>query len=392
MPPASRLPAPTAQRVAEHGAVQLGPGADARTAHEDAAFHLCVSADHDALLHHRLQHRGALADDCARAEHDERTHAGACAHSHAVGDVARRHDASAGGDLRRRRDVQVLLAERFPGFRLELPLEDVEVRLQVAVGRADVAPVPLVHVAVERAGGGELGEHAALDGEQPAARDHLEHLGLEHVHAGVDQRRALPLPGLLEEARHRPVLAELDQPVAARVLDGREEDGAHAAPAAVRRGEGGEVDVAEHVAVEDEKARVVQASLAVGDGSGRAERLVLDAVVHFEAVGRAVADDGLDGLRQEPRGEDGPLHAVPHEVVEDVRDERALYDRRHRLGHARRDGAEARTLAPDEDDGLSRMPLGGAHPRLIGGRASRAHLQGRCPRTRGLPRPRRPGR
>ena len=116
----------------------------------------------------------------------------------------------------------------------------------------------MVDVAVERAGRGELGEHAALDREQPAARDHLEDLGLEDVDAGVDERRALPLPGLLEEAGHGAVLAQLDQAVAARVLDGREEDGAHAALGSVRGGERAQVDVAQDVAVEDVEAAVVE--------------------------------------------------------------------------------------------------------------------------------------
>ena len=66
---------------------------------------------------------------------------------------------------------------------------------------------------------------------------------------------------------------------------------------------------------------------------------VLDGVVDPQTVAGAVADLRLDGLGEEARGEDGALHAVPREVVEDVGDERALDHRCDRLGHARRDRA-----------------------------------------------------
>ena len=83
-------------------------------------------------------------------------------------------------------------------------LEDVEVRLQVALGGADVAPVAAVRrTRTASPAWASAREHAALDAEQAPARDHLEHLGLQHVHAGVDERRALPLARLLEEARRR---------------------------------------------------------------------------------------------------------------------------------------------------------------------------------------------
>ena len=297
-----------------------------------------------------------------------------------------------GVDLGGRRDVQVLVAELVGDARVHLPLEDVEVRLQVAVRRADVAPVPVVHVAVQRAGRRELGEHAALDGEQPAARDHLQHLGLEHVDAGVDERRALPLPGLLEEAGDGAVLAQFHETVAPRVLHRREEDGAHAALGRVRGGERAEVDVAEHVAVEDVEAAVVEQRVAVGDGAGGAERLVLDGVVDLESVAGAVADDRLDGLGEKAGGEDRALHAVTGEVVEDVGDERPLDDRRDRLGHARGDGTQPRALAADEDDGLPRDASRRAHAGLRGRRARGPRRPGRCPRTRCPPRRRRRGR
>ena len=265
-------------------------------------------------------------------------------------------------------------------------------RLQVAVRRADVAPVPVVHVPVQRAGRRELGEHAALDREQPAARDHLQHLGLEDVDAGVDERRALPLPGLLEEAGDRAVLAQFHESVAPRVFDRREEDGAHAALGRVRGRQRAEVDVAEDVAVEHVEAAVVQHGVAVGDGAGGAERFVLDGVGDLEPVAGAVADDGLDRLGEEAGREHRPLHAVTGEIVEDVGDERPLDDRRDRLGHAGGDGPQPRALAADEDDGLSRDASRRAHAALSGRRPRGPRRPGRCPRTRCRPRRRPRGR
>ena len=45
-------------------------------------------------------------------------------------------------------------------------------------------------------------------------------------------------------------------------------------------------------------------------------------------------------------------HAVAHEVLEDVGDERPSDDRSDRLGHPRGDRPQTRALAADEDDGL----------------------------------------
>ena len=70
-----------------------------------------------------------------------------------------------GGDLRGRRDVQILLAQGVADRGVDPPLEDVEVGLQVQLRSADVAPVAVVDVAVDEAGR-PLGTRL-LDGEQP---------------------------------------------------------------------------------------------------------------------------------------------------------------------------------------------------------------------------------
>ena len=97
--------------------------------------------------------------------------------------------------------------------------------------------------------------------------------------------------------------------------------------------------VPKHVAVEHVEAAVVELVGAVCHGPRRAEGFCLDGVVDLQTVAGTVADLRLDGRGEEARGEDGALHAVPREIVEDVGDERALDDRGDGLRHARRDGA-----------------------------------------------------
>src|SRR5450756_1181170 len=148
---------------ADHGAVQLRARADAALAHDDAALHLRVRADDDAGLDHRFEDRRPFRDHRAGAEHGQRADPGAGVHAHVLANVAGRYDARPGIDVGRRGDVQVLLAEHVGHRRVDGPLEDVEVGLQIALGRADVAPVTAVDVPVQRPRLGQPREHATLD-------------------------------------------------------------------------------------------------------------------------------------------------------------------------------------------------------------------------------------
>ena len=394
MPPTRRLPAPTRQPSPITALCSCVPAPIAALAHDDAALDLGVRADDDAGLDHRFEDRRPFSDHRAGAEHGQRADPGAGLDARVLADVARRHDARPGVDVGRRGDVQILLAQHVGHRRVDGALEDIEVGLQVALGGADVAPVATVHVAVQRARLGQPREHAALDAEQAPSRDHLEHLVLQHVHARVDERRALPLARLLQEAGDAAVVTQLDEAVSPGILDRGQEDRAHAALAGVQRRERREVDVAQDVAVEHVETAVVELVGAVRDGSRRAQRFGLDGVVDVQTVAGAVADLRLDGCGKIAGGEDRALHAVPREIVEDVGDEGALDDRGHGLRHARRDGAQARALATDEDDCLGGGVATRAHARPVvrRRRTSTRGRRGRCPRTPGRPPRRRQGR
>ena len=236
-------------------------------------------------------------------------------------------------------------------------------RLQVAFGRADVAPVGVGGKGVETSGRGELRKHAALDRELPVGRDHVEHLGLEQIHPRVDERamgrHRIVGAGLLDELGHAAVVVDLDQAVAARVVDAGEQDGRNSSPLPVKSPHRGEGDVGQHVAVEGVQAAFVELGLNVLDGAGGAQRLLFDHVAHRQAVALAVADRFLERVSQVARRKDGAPHAVAREVLEDVADERPAHERHDRLGHARGDRPQPSALAADQNDGLSARRIAG---------------------------------
>ena len=88
---------------------------------------------------------------------------------------------------------------------LDLAVEHVGVRAEVRLERADVLPVAVGDVAVERAAVVEhRGEHVAREVDDLALGDEVEDLGLEHVDAGVDGVGEHLAPGgLLEEPLDR---------------------------------------------------------------------------------------------------------------------------------------------------------------------------------------------
>ena len=101
-----------------------------------------------------------------------------------------------------------------------MPLEQVAGGLDVALGRAEVQPVAVGVVGVD-AVADELREDVVFERAVLAGRDHLEHIALEHVGAGVDARvgrRVLGF-GLLEERLDAVLVVGQDDAVGGRVLD-----------------------------------------------------------------------------------------------------------------------------------------------------------------------------
>jgi hypothetical protein len=125
----------------------------------------------------------------------------------------------------------------------------VEVGLPVLVEVADVLPVAVADVAVERP------PHLQQEGEElfrevvrPVGRDVAEHLRLEHVDAGVDRVGEDLAPArLLEEAHDAAVVLGDHDPELERVRDALQADRHERALLPVKGDEGAEVDVAERI-------------------------------------------------------------------------------------------------------------------------------------------------
>ncbi len=234
-------------------------------------------------------------------------------------------------------------------------VERVEVRLPVLVEVPDVLPVAVEDVAVDRPAHLEQQREELLrEVVRPVLRDVLQHLGLEHVDAGVDRvGEDLAPAGLLEEALDAAVLVGDDDPELERVLDRLEPDRHGGALLAVRLDEGGQVDVAEGVSGDDEE-RVVEPAGGALHGAGGAERGLLDRVADVDAERLAAAEIAPDRLRQEGDRHDHVLEAVAPEELDDVLHARLADDRHHRLGLVRGQRPQPRALSPRHDDGLHR--------------------------------------
>ena len=196
---------------------------------------------------------------------------------------------------------------------------------------------------------GEPREDLALDRDGATRRDEIEHLGLEHVEAGVDQVGVDLLgPRLLEERLDTSVRGGANEPVSARIGDRREQDRRLGAGRAMERHQLAEVGLAQRVAVEREEA-LVELAPGEADRSPGAERLVLDRVVERQAV-VVGAEARLDLIRQVPARDDGMLDAVPSEMLERIGEERPVDERQHVLARAIGERSEPRALPSDEDD------------------------------------------
>ena len=113
-----------------------------------------------------------------------------------------------------------------------------------------------------------------------------------------------------------------------------------------------EVDVREHVAVQDEQALLEQA-LVVREPhrAGRAERdLLVDVAQPHAALD--VAEHVVYGVREEAEREDRLVDTVTMQPVEHERQERAARQRQHRLRRRQGQRPQPRALAPGEDERL----------------------------------------
>ena len=246
---------------------------------------------------------------------------------------------------------------------LDLAVQQVAVGGEVLRQAADVLPVALGDVAVERRPHLEqLGEQLLAEVVLGVRRDVVEHLGLEHVDAGVDRVAEDLAPGrLLEKALDPPLFVDHHDAELERVLHALEGDGDHGAALLVERDDVLQVEVGERVAADDDERVVAELVLGQLDAAGGAGRSLLHRVLHAHAERGPVAEVVADDLGQEHERDDGLVDAVPLEQLHDVLHARLAAQRHHRLGLVARERPQAGALAAGHDH------CAHASPQLFGG-------------------------
>ena len=229
---------------------------------------------------------------------------------------------------------------------LYLAVQDVAVDLHVGVEGADVRPVPVADVAVDReALLQEQGEEVPGEVELAPLGDEIKDLTLDDVdpRVGGVAEHVSP-PRLLQEPLHPAFLVRDDDPELQRVLDALQRDRDRRASRLVDSHQLGEVDVREGVPGQHDEP-VVQERPRVPDAPRGPQRLFLGGVGEGHAEIRPVAEVvPNDACQEMDRGHQLGEPVMPSEP-DDVLHHRLAHDREHRFGLVARERAEARSLA-----------------------------------------------
>src|SRR5262245_502486 len=280
--------------IGQRGLVAERGVSDFRVAADEAAFADDRIADFGGLpdaragQQHRVLYPRAFLDDAVRAERrvDD---------FDAGFEDATRIDHRARVDLDRL-GVGLVYIQGRPRHveRLQSPVDQILVGLQVAGRRADVYPVAGPSVGVKLLVGREQGgKELVLERELLPRRNVIEHARLQNIDAGVDRLAGdLFRLRLLDETPRTAVRAGLDQAVCAGVLDRDRRYGRRRRLFAVIRDQLGDVDVGQNISVED-YGRLVQALLSVFVSPGGAHRRGLDHVANAQPQVLAGAENAL---------------------------------------------------------------------------------------------------
>ena len=340
--------------VADRGALMdADVRADVARPADDRALDDRAAADVRGRVDHRADGPRPLAEGQARREHGVRADRRLGRDPAVVADERRPFDALEVVDLDALPHPDVPAQADARDVQLHPLVERVEVRLPELVDRPDVLPVPVAHVPVEGAAHLEQEREELLrEVERAVGGDVAEHLGLEHVDAGVDRvGEDLAPRRLLEEALDPALVVGDDDPELERVLDRLEPDRDRRVALAVELDEARQVDVTEGVAGDDER-RLLEPAARETNRAGRAEWSLLDGVLDLDAEAGAVAEVAADRLRQERDRDDDLLEAVVAQELDDVLHARLADDRHHRLRLVRGQRPQTRALASRHDHGL----------------------------------------
>ena len=123
-------------------------------------------------------------------------------------------------------------------------------------------------------------------------------LGLEDVEAGVDEiRRCLVARRLLDEGLDPSGLVDRHHAESRRILDRGERDGPFGSPTSVKVDQSPNIEVGQHVAVDDEE-RVVDPDVAgrKADGAGGVHGLWFDGVREMDTTSPVVGKGSHEGV------------------------------------------------------------------------------------------------
>ena len=106
------------------------------------------------------------------------------------------------------------------------PIKNVEIGLQVRIGKSRIEPVGVVGHGVEHAGGSERGEGVAFNTDPSGGRNSVQHARFKDVRSGVDEiGRRLARRRLFHERDHSALGRGWHHAKARRVLDRMKRNG-----------------------------------------------------------------------------------------------------------------------------------------------------------------------
>ena len=197
-------------------------------------------------------------------------------------------------------------------------------------------------------------ENFVLEGRFHVRRNLFQGLGFEQVHAGVDGVAEHLAPArLLTKALHASAFVRYHDPEAGWVQDAYEGDCGRGGVPMVKAGHGLQVDVGNDVSGQHEETLAKQVQ-CLANGAGRAVVElglgVADRKTETGAVAKCVADD-FGAVEEQHHNLLDPVSA---EVIQQVGQCGPIYDRHHRFGQVRGEGAQPRAEAAGQDGGYAR--------------------------------------
>ncbi len=219
---------------------------------------------------------------------------------------------------------------------VDLALQDVGLRLHIALVGADILPVALRDIPIDRlALLHQLREDITGPVDGHISLDILEDLGLHDVNTGVHGVGENLAPGrLLKETLDLALFVDDGDSEFQGIRHPRQTDGDEGTLLLVETDQIAEVEVGQGIAGDHKEGIVLQRLFGVLDASGGTEWLLLVGIAELHSELLAVTEVVLDQRSQELDSNDGLVEPMPFEQPKNVLHDRPVGHRQERLGHA----------------------------------------------------------